>query len=133
MAAAEGPSRPPTVVDARSTPQVIHRVWCSKTPARCGEPDVSFLGHRDAATAVQGAQRRLEHWLATRFSPVPSYTRVALRQAEAVAENTNRSRSLLFAALGAAAAAARGSHINLPDALWADPLGLAIFRDRCAG
>jgi 7-cyano-7-deazaguanine synthase in queuosine biosynthesis len=75
------------------------------------DPNVDFLGHRDAATAVQGAQRRLEHWLAKRFSPVPSYTRVALRQAEAVAENTNRSRSLLFAALGVAAAAARGRHV----------------------
>lgn len=68
-------------------------------------PDVAFIGHRDAANAVRGAQARVQHWLAETYTPVPSYARVALRQAMPIREPSNRSRSLLFTALGAAAAA----------------------------
>lgn len=67
--------------------------------------DVAFIGHRDAANAVRGAQNRVQQWLADSFSPVPSYTRVALRQATPIREPSSRSRSLLFTALGSAAAA----------------------------
>lgn len=67
--------------------------------------DVAFIGHRDAANAVRGAQDRVQQWLADSYSPVPSYTRVALRQARQIREPSSRSRSLLFTALGSAAAA----------------------------
>ena len=72
---------------------------------------LAFVGHRDAATAVQQAQACVQRWLADSFTPVPSYTRVALRQAASVREPSSRSRSLLFAALGAAAAASRGGRV----------------------
>lgn len=44
-------------------------------------PTVTFHGHRDAATAAQGAQARVGRWLGDVFTPVPSYTRLMLHQA----------------------------------------------------
>jgi hypothetical protein len=74
-------------------------------------PAVTFLGHRDAATAVRGAQAQVGRWLSDAFTPVPSYTRLTLRQPGRVVEPSSRSRSLLFTALGAAAAASRGATV----------------------
>lgn len=73
------------------------------------EDSVRFLGHKDAAPSVKAAQTRVEHWLARSYAPVPSYTRVSLRQAAKKREPSSRSRSLLFAALGIASSAASGA------------------------
>lgn len=70
---------------------------------------VRFLGHKDAAPSVKAAQTRVEAWLGRSYTPAPSYTRVALRQAARKREPSSRSRSLLFAALGIAASSASGA------------------------
>lgn len=71
-----------------------------------GHTRPQFLGHADAATAVRHAQSLVAQWLGTAYSPPPSYSRLGFSQAERKAENSSRSRSLLFMALGTAAAAA---------------------------
>jgi 7-cyano-7-deazaguanine synthase in queuosine biosynthesis len=69
-----------------------------------------FLGHADTATAVRHAQSLLNAWLNTAYSPPPSYSRIQLNQAEHKEENSSRSRSLVFMALGTVAATANHSH-----------------------
>ncbi len=71
-------------------------------------PGLRFVGHADSATSVIAAQHRVGTWLAKAYSPVPSYTRLALRQAQEKREASSRSRSLLFVTLGAAAVASHG-------------------------
>lgn len=71
-----------------------------------GHTQPQFLGHADTATAVRHAQSLLAQWLGTAYSPPPSYSRLGFSQANRKAENSSRSRSLLFMALGAAAASA---------------------------
>lgn len=73
------------------------------------EDGVRFLGHKDAAPSVKAAQTRVEQWLGRWYAPVPSYTRISLRQAAKKREPSSRSRSLLFAALGIASSAATGA------------------------
>jgi hypothetical protein len=80
------------------------------------QPHVAFVGHRDAATAVQAAQSVINGWLAAMYTPVPSYARVTLRQAGDIQEPSSRSRSLLFAALGiAATVSAGGGTLQIPE------------------
>ena len=74
-----------------------------------GSAQPQFLGHADSATAVRHAQWLVAHWLGSAYSPPPSYSRLRFSQAERKAENSSRSRSLLFMALGSAAAAANHS------------------------
>ena len=73
------------------------------------DPTVNFLGHRDAAKVVRGAQDAVQHWLARAYSPTPSYARVAIKQVGDKRERSSRSRSLLFMSLGIAAATVRGA------------------------
>jgi hypothetical protein len=73
------------------------------------DPSVQFVGHKDAAPVIAGAQKALQRWLASSYSPGPSYARVAFRPAASKRERSSRSRSLLFMSLGVAAAAMRGS------------------------
>lgn len=73
------------------------------------DPTVQFVGHKDSAKVVRGAQDAVQRWLGGAYSPGPSYTRVALKQAGDKRERSSRSRSLLFMSLGIAAAALRGA------------------------
>lgn len=74
-----------------------------------GQTQPQFLGHADTATAIRHAQSLLAQWLGTAYSPPPSYSRLGFSQAERKGENSSRSRSLLFVALGTAAASANHS------------------------
>lgn len=69
----------------------------------------SFTAHKDSATVIRGAQRRIWSWLARSFSPPPPYTRIALTQAGPRIEASSRSRALMFMSLGVAVATARGA------------------------
>ena len=73
------------------------------------QPDVHFIGHKDAANVIKAAQSAVHGWLSVAYSPAPSYTRVPFRPAAGKRERSSRSRSLLFSALGIAAAASRGA------------------------
>ena len=80
------------------------------------DPSTRFVGHKDSATVVRGAQNAVHGWLERAYSPPPSYERVAFRQAGPKQERTSRSRSLLFMSLGIAAAAATGSTVlHIPE------------------
>jgi hypothetical protein len=80
------------------------------------EPAMRFVGHADAATSIRAAQHRIGTWLSQAYSPVPSYTRLALRQAREKQEPSSRSRSLMFMALGAAAvASSSGTSLYVPE------------------
>ena len=74
-----------------------------------GHTQPQFVGHADSATAVRHAQSLIAQWLGTAYSPPPSYSRLEFSQAERKGENSSRSRSLLFIALGTIAAAANHS------------------------
>ena len=75
-----------------------------------------FVGHKDSANAVRHAQTTVERFLATTFTPPPSYSRYAFRQSVRAPDSTSRSRSLLFVALGVAAATATGaSRLIVPE------------------
>jgi Predicted PP-loop superfamily ATPase len=74
-----------------------------------GEPQPQFLGHADTATAVRHAQSLIAGWLSTAYTPPPSYARLGFSQVERKAENSSRSRSLLFMALATISAAANHS------------------------
>jgi hypothetical protein len=75
------------------------------------EPTTRFIGHKDAARVVRGAQNAVRGWLDRSYSPPPSYECIAFKQTESKRERTSRSRSLLFMSLGTAAAAATGSSV----------------------
>lgn len=80
------------------------------------DAEVRFLGHRDAAKSVRGSQARVGRWLADSYSPAPSYSRFEVRQAGTPQERSSRSRSLMFAALGVAAATGcGGSTLHVPE------------------
>lgn len=80
------------------------------------DPHVQFVGHKDSAKVVRGAQSAVQRWLSGTYSPSPSYARVAFRQAGRKREPSSRSRSLLFVGLGVAASAARGgSTLYVPE------------------
>lgn len=80
------------------------------------DPEIRFVGHRDAAKSVRGSQSRVGRWLANNYSPAPSYSRFEVRQAGTPKERSSRSRSLMFAALGVAAAAGcGGSTLHVPE------------------
>lgn len=77
---------------------------------------LQFLGHADAATAVRHAQSLVAQWLGVAYSPAPSYSRLGFSQVERKAENSSRSRSLLFMALATlAAAAAHSPTVHVPE------------------
>jgi hypothetical protein len=79
-------------------------------------PQPQFLGHADSATAVRHAQSLLAQWLGTAYSPPPSYSRLGFSQAQRKEENSSRSRSLLFMALGTiAATASRSDTVYVPE------------------
>jgi len=73
------------------------------------DPSITFVGHKDSANVIKAAQRAVGSWLAGAYKPAPSYSRVTFKQAEKKQEPSSRSRSLLFASLGIAAASMRGS------------------------
>jgi 7-cyano-7-deazaguanine synthase in queuosine biosynthesis len=81
------------------------------------QPDrLSFLGHKDSATAVRQAQSVVEGWMRRSYSPPPSYTRLAFAQAMPKKEASSRSRSLLFMAMGTAlASASQASTLYVPE------------------
>lgn len=66
-----------------------------------------FVGHYDTATAVRRAQNMARSWLQEAWKPPPSYTQIEFTQVGAKKENSSRSRSLLFIALGVAIASCR--------------------------
>lgn len=75
-----------------------------------------FVGHRDAANAVRGAQNAVGHLLSSAFTPPPSYSHYAFRQAVKAVERSSRSRSLLFMALGVVGVTASGgTHLHVPE------------------
>ncbi|WFF08360.1 hypothetical protein O7622_07320 [Micromonospora sp. WMMD1076] len=76
-----------------------------------GHTQPQFVGHADSATAVRHAQSLIAQWLGTAYSPPPSYSRLEFSQAERKRENSSRSRSLLFMALGTMSAAADHSDV----------------------
>ncbi len=83
------------------------------------EPDAArldFVGHKDAAKAVRAAQNAVTKYLSAAFTPPPSYARFALRQVGTAAESSSRSRSLLFFAIGVAAATdIGGQRLHVPE------------------
>ncbi|MHA6694848.1 queuosine biosynthesis protein queC [Homoserinimonas sp. A520] len=69
----------------------------------------TFVGHKDTATSIRGAQAAVETWLAQSFVPAPSYTRLQLAQATRRREPSSRSRAFMFLSLGVAVACSTGS------------------------
>jgi hypothetical protein len=85
-------------------------------PNTHSETSIRFLGHLDAANAVRAAQTAVGHLLSASFTPPPSYTRYAFRQAGKPVERSSRSRSLLFMAMGIAAVSATGGQrLRVPE------------------
>ena len=76
-----------------------------------GNNNLRFVGHRDAANAVRAAQNAVAHFLSTTFAPPPSCSHYVFRQAGKAVERSNRSRSLLFIALGVASVTAGGGKV----------------------
>ena len=68
-----------------------------------------FVGHKDSATSIRGAQSTVGTWLGQSFAPAPSYTRVQLAQAIRRREPSSRSRAFMFLSLGVAVASSLGS------------------------
>lgn len=69
----------------------------------------TFVGHKDTATSIRGAQAAVGTWLAQSFAPAPSYTRLQLAQATRRREPSSRSRAFMFLSLGIAVANSTGS------------------------
>ncbi|WP_019482566.1 hypothetical protein [Arthrobacter sp. TB 23] len=69
----------------------------------------TFVGHKDTATSIRGAQTAVGTWLAKSFAPAPSYTRLQLAQATRRREPSSRSRAFMFLSLGIALANSTGS------------------------
>jgi 7-cyano-7-deazaguanine synthase in queuosine biosynthesis len=69
----------------------------------------TFVGHKDTATSIRGAQTAVGTWLAQSFAPAPSYTRLQLAQAIRRHEPSSRSRAFMFLSLGVAVASSIGS------------------------
>lgn len=69
----------------------------------------TFVGHKDTATSIRGAQTAVGTWLAQSFAPAPSYTRLQLAQATRRREPSSRSRAFMFLSLGVAVANSTGS------------------------
>lgn len=69
----------------------------------------TFIGHKDTATSIRGAQAAVGNWLAQSFGPAPSYARFQLAQAIRRHEPSSRSRAFLFLSLGVAIANSVGS------------------------
>lgn len=69
----------------------------------------SFVGHKDTATSIRGAQSAVGTWLAQSFAPAPSYTRLQLAQATRRHEPSSRSRAFMFLSLGVAVATSIGA------------------------
>ncbi|MBY4108373.1 7-cyano-7-deazaguanine synthase [Rhodococcus fascians] len=69
----------------------------------------SFVGHKDTATAIRGAQTAVGTWLGQAFAPAPSYSRFQLAQATRRHEPSSRSRAFLFLSLGIAVASSIGA------------------------
>lgn len=72
--------------------------------------NVFFLGHAETATAVRRAQEHLKTYLACRPG-APPYSQYALRRPPGARQNNSlpRTRSLLFMAMGVAAATGMGA------------------------
>lgn len=68
-----------------------------------------FVGHKDTATSIRGAQAAVGTWLAESFTPSPSYIRLQLAQAARRREPSSRSRSFMFLSLGIAVATSIGA------------------------
>ena len=69
-----------------------------------------FVGHWDSPT-IKGAQNRVKSWLDGALGDTVQYNPLRLMQAARKLEPSNRSRSLLFMALGSAIAEARGATV----------------------
>jgi hypothetical protein len=69
----------------------------------------SFVGHKDTATSVRGAQTAVGTWLAQSFAHAPSYAKLELSQATRRHEPSSRSRALMFLSLGIAVASSIGT------------------------
>lgn len=69
----------------------------------------SFVGHKDTATSIRGAQTAVWAWLAKSFTSALSYSRFELRQASPRQEASSRSRSFMFLSLGIAVACSTGT------------------------
>lgn len=66
------------------------------------------IGHRDAATSVRAAQKHVDEWFKG-HNPNFSWLTHALRETAKAREHTTRTRSLLFMAMGIAAATGTGA------------------------
>jgi hypothetical protein len=78
----------------------------------------AFMAHRDNPV-IAAAQRRASAWITANLCPTFTLQTHRLAQAEPKAEPTERSRSLLFAALGIASAAGRGAtRLQVPENGW---------------
>ena len=69
---------------------------------------VKFLGHADTSTAVRHAQQRLQQHFGSLTPPRP-YEQYALRPRTTVRNRVPKTRSMLFMAMGVAAATASGA------------------------
>jgi|HubBroStandDraft_4_1064222.scaffolds.fasta_scaffold08687_3 hypothetical protein len=76
-----------------------------------GADDRLFLGHWDSPT-VKGAQNRVKAWLDTALEGGVEYQQLRIVQSEQKCESSSRSRALLFMALTAAIAEARGAALG---------------------
>lgn len=75
-----------------------------------------FVGHYDTSTAVRRAQNTIGAWIQNNYRSVPSYTQFEFTQVPDKKEPSSRSRSLLFMALGTAAAMSRkASTLYVPE------------------
>jgi hypothetical protein len=78
----------------------------------------TFVAHRDNPV-VAAAQRRSSAWITTTLPSTFTLQTLRLAQAEPKLEPTERSRSLLFAALGIATATGRGAQqLHVPENGW---------------
>ena len=75
-----------------------------------GPTERLFLGHWDSST-VKGSQNGVARWMRDTFGSDFRYEQIRLIQAKKKRESSSRSRSLLFMALAAAIADARGAPI----------------------
>jgi Queuosine biosynthesis protein QueC len=84
--------------------------------AAAGSP--GFVAHRDSPV-VAAAQRRASAWITANLSPTFMLQTHRVAQAQPKLEPTERSRSLLFAALGIASTAGRGAtRLQVPENGW---------------
>ncbi len=86
--------------------------------ATAGAVGLVFVAYRDSPV-VAAAQRRVSSWITTTLSPTFTLEPRRISQAEPKAEPSERSRSLLFAALGIATAAGRrAARLQVPENGW---------------